>query len=91
MLVARRLEYTYIRLSDVLLSIPFHSHQNRSTAAFLSNAFMCREAVPASGAVGLGNTRTSIVDVFLMHSVTHFLPGCRLLPLDHKGSERLRL
>ena len=28
---------------------------------------------------GLGNTRTSVVDLFLYHGVTNFLPGSRLL------------
>ena len=30
---------------------------------------------------GLGSTRTSMVDLFLYHGVTNFIPGARLLAL----------
>ena len=44
MLAEMKLEFSYLRFSDIFMSLPFFSHQNRITAAFFSNAIQTGSA-----------------------------------------------
>ena len=44
MLVERRIEQTYLGLTDVLLSLPFFAHQNRITSAYFRIAITSQRA-----------------------------------------------
>ena len=53
MLVERRIEHTYLGLTDVILSLPFFAHQNRITSAYFTLAISSQRAsYLASGRVG---------------------------------------
>ena len=80
-LVERQLEYTYISLTDIVFSIPFFSHQNRITSQYFALALTTHKGAYMASGRGLGHTRTSLVNIFLFHAVTNFLPGCQLLLL----------
>ena len=81
MLVERRIEYTYLSWSDIILSIPFFSHQNRITSHLFSLALQTQKGAYMASGRGLGNTSTSLVEIFTLHSVTNFIPGAKLLLL----------
>ena len=79
MLVERKIEYTYLSWGDILFSIPFFSHQNRITSYTFSLALETQTGAYLASGRGLGNTRTSLVQIFVYHSITNFIPSCKLL------------
>uniref|UniRef100_A0A7S1JEU0 GH16 domain-containing protein n=1 Tax=Eutreptiella gymnastica TaxID=73025 RepID=A0A7S1JEU0_9EUGL len=81
MLVERKIEFTYLSWTDVIYSMPFFSHQNRITAELFHVALRTQKGAYMASGRGLGNTNTSLVDIFLYHSATNFLPGCKLILL----------
>ena len=85
MVVERKLEFTYLSFTDIVFSIPFYSHQNRITADYFALALMTKKGAYMASGRGLGNTRTSIVDIFLCHSISNFLPGPPKSPKPRKS------
>jgi hypothetical protein len=81
MLVERRIEYTYLSWSDIILSIPFFSHQNRITSHLFSLALQTQTGAYMASGRGLGNTATSLVEIFNYHAITNFIPGGKLILL----------
>ena len=81
MLVERKLEQTYLTWTDILLSVPFFAHQNRITSAYFRLALATQRAAYLASGRGLGNTHTSLLEVFLLHASSNFVAGGKLIVL----------
>jgi hypothetical protein len=81
MLVERRIEQTYLGLTDVLLSLPFFAHQNRITSAYFRIAITSQRAGYLASGRGLGNTNTSLLEIYLYHASSNFIAGSKLILL----------
>eukprot|EP00669_Euglena_mutabilis_P011079 TRINITY_DN574_c0_g1_i2.p1 TRINITY_DN574_c0_g1~~TRINITY_DN574_c0_g1_i2.p1 ORF type:complete len:782 (+),score=364.67 TRINITY_DN574_c0_g1_i2:3-2348(+) len=79
MILERGIEYTYLSITDIAFSVPFFSHQNRITADLFGLALQTKKGAYMASGRGLGNIRAGLVDLFVCHSQTNFLPGFRLI------------
>jgi hypothetical protein len=81
MLVERKIEKTYLTWNDILMSVPFFSHQNRVTSYSFSMALQTRTGGYMASGRGLGNSPTPLVDIFLSFAISNFLPACQLITM----------